>query len=944
MTRLGIAPRATNVVVSLRIAGTLLLASLFIPALARADTTIDFEQYSPGTVITNQYADAGGPGQGVVFGPLPGGTPSEGLKPVIRQPAAGQPQSGTRVADIATCVGCEFFTPRTTGTFSQPRSQVLVYVGLLGAAGSCTNANPDAPDCAVVSLRGFDANGSQVAASSVLVNQGAGIHTLLSISTASATIVGFEISGRPTIDASKQIAIDDLTFGTPPPPTPDFTLNPSITFASIEQGGSVNVPITIGRLGGSTGGVSLSAPVLPAGVAASFSPNPAPGTQSVLTLSANPVAQTGFGAVTVTGTPQTPSAGTTSRSFNFTLIVRPACPHVSTAQALVDKLADGFKCIFIAGAIDLTEVLERPVTGPEEILGAPRAIISVPDGVTLMSNRSPTHRGGVLFLSHRVFDPDHPERDKRNMLHLGWNTRVTGLRLQGYNQYDRKDRKDQTSAIQIFTGGVRIDNNEFYGWPNAGVRVSETTLATSPRVIENFFHNNVQCNRGYGVTHNAGGFSRMRGNLFNYNRHDVAGHGDPGDGYIAEFNFSLTSGPKCDPGDTFQHYNQHYDMHGDGLRPGSGIAGSFMRIRHNTIRGAQQYYQVKRRPAFWLRGTPQGNAHFIDNVVHTPWSIGGAGAVRVTGADAGDLRDRGKLVVRDTRCFDTAHQLAVGDFNGDGRDDVFQALGTHWVYSPSGQREWFFLHDSPKLLGGLGIGDFDGDGRSDVFTQHAGRWYVSDGGTGNPRPLPAGSNIDIDRYRFADFDGDGRTDVFRANGSRFFISSAGATAWQPLATSGFKLEDLRFGDFNGDGKTDGFSFANNQWSVSFGATTRWTRINGKLASSLGNLVFADFNGDGKTDIARTGSRNWEVSLGGATPWRVLQYRRSEPLSQGTLFGDFNGDRQDDALRHGVQSSSRPLPILCGIGSGNPKFRSFERFLLSSAGERPPVTWSWFDMR
>ena len=54
-----------------------------------------------------------------------------------------------------------------------------------------------------------------------------------------------------------------------------------------------------------------------------------------------------------------------------------------------------------------------------------------------------------------------------------------------------------------------------------------------------------------------------------------------------------------------QHYNQHYDMHG--LKGGDGgTAGTFMEIRRNTIRGAQSYYQVKRRPAFWLRGHAAG--------------------------------------------------------------------------------------------------------------------------------------------------------------------------------------------------------------------------------------------------------------------------------------------------------------------------------------------------
>jgi hypothetical protein len=95
---------------------------------AGADASIDFEQFEVGTILTNQYADAGGKGNGVVFGPLPGGA-GDGLRPVVRTRTTQEARSGRNVADIATCVGCEFFTPRTTGTFAVPRSKLSVYVG-----------------------------------------------------------------------------------------------------------------------------------------------------------------------------------------------------------------------------------------------------------------------------------------------------------------------------------------------------------------------------------------------------------------------------------------------------------------------------------------------------------------------------------------------------------------------------------------------------------------------------------------------------------------------------------------------------------------------------------------------------------------------------------------------------------------------------------------------
>jgi hypothetical protein len=368
-----------------------------------------------------------------------------------------------------------------------------------------------------------------------------------------------------------------------------------------------------------------------------------------------------------------------------------------------------------------------------------------------------------------------------------------------------------------------------------------------------------------------------------------------------------------------------------------------MEIRRNTIRGAQEYYVFYNRPAFWLRGTPQDKAIFAANAVHSSDSTGRRGAVRSTVAAFELIRQR-KLVISGNRlCFDTAGELAVGDFNGDGRDDVFQSVGTLWVYSPSGSREWNVLNDSTVRLASLGLGDFDGDGKTDVFTQSGDQWLVSSGGTGAPTPLPAGSNIPIRGYRFGDFDGDRKTDVFRANGSQWFYSSGGATSWRPLAVSRLGVGDLRFGDFDGDGATDVFSLANGQWSVSYGGSSAWRRLNARLSSNLGSLVFADFNGDHKTDVARASGGNWQVSWGGATGWQVLQYRRSESLSAGMLFGDFNGDGKDDVLQHGVRASV-PQPACWALRSTDPRLVSLDRFRLSPAGGQPFGVWSTAEMR
>lgn len=603
--------------------------------------------------------------------------------------------------------------------------------------------------------------------------------------------------------------------------------------------------------------------------------------------------------------------------YSLNVGIHRRCTQVSNRQQLLDALAAGSKCIFVAdtASIDLAQVRHD----------RPGATVYVPEGVTLESDRSPTAQGGLLYMSRSL-------SGHRPMLKLAANTRITGLRLRGFDLFDTNDRQDGTDAILISgVEGVLVDNDEIYGWPNAGVEVSGAPngVRTAARIhiTESFIHNNVQCGAGYGVVVGGSGFALIDRNVFNYDRHDVADDGRPDTGYIAESNFVLTSGPTCN-----DHYNQHFDMHGTGggsLHAG-GTAGRYVAIRDNTIRGDQAYGFLGHlnRPAFQLRGAPVDSARFIDNAVaHSDEDS----AVRVDGADRNDLKSKGKLVV-DGNAYgvNTAKELVVGDFNGDGHADVFQATGAVWVYSPSGRGAWRILNTSRLRLGRLGLGDFNGDGRTDVFAQDGTRWLVSYGGTSAWQSLPAGSNISIKYYRFGDFDGDGKTDVFRANGSYFYILSGGATGWQQLAKSALKLDKLRFGDFNGDGKTDVFSLANGHWSVSYGGVSHWQRINELLSPTLAGLVFADFDGDGRTDIARSHDGRWEVSYGGATGWRPLD-RFVQPGFFAMLFGDFNGDKRADVLQYGV------------AGSVANAFTSLSRFKLSSAGARSLVVWSMQDM-
>ena len=873
------------------------------PAAASADATISFDDLAAGTAVTNQYASSGGPSGGVVFGPLPGGAGDSLARPLIAS-APTQAVSGTQVAriDCPTCNEGLGFVPDTTGTFPVARSQVSVYAGDLGSPVTACVLNHPTQGCASVTLTAFDSNGQPVGTpATAQVRQGQPF-VQLSVSTPSPQIVGFEIKAS-SADSNKQIAIDNLAFDTTAtPPAPDFTLTPQTAALTLAHGQSAADLITIGRLGGSTGGIALDAIGLPAGVHAQFSPDPA-SSQSVLTLTVDATAPLTAGpsaTVTVVGTPLSAAAGSAPRSLRVNIQVESVCDDVITGQDLIDALQARCKRIVVddRAKIDVTQLDGNPTS-------TPTAILHIPNGVTLESDRSPSAQGGELYMSGSV-------DGQTSMLEPGSDTRIHGLRLFGYDGLDTTPHGDRTAGVNIHdVARVLVDDNELSGWPGAGIGVGPVQntpgTARSIRITNNFIHNNVQCGFGYGVAIGTRGFAFIDRNVFNYDRHDVADDGAVGSGYVATLNFVLTSGPTCGG-----HYNQHFDMHGTGGGSShvGGTAGSYVEIRSNTIRGDQTYGFLGHltRPAFDLRGTPFNEAIFADNVVaHS----GEGSAIRIEGTTSYVLKLFHKLSVSgNSYGVNTAKDLAAGDFDGDGRADVFQANGTAWYYSPAGSGIWRFLNASTLRLNRLAFGDFNGDGRTDVLTQRGARWLVSYGGDGTWRALPAGSNIPIADYRFGDFNGDGKTDVFRANGSHFYVSYGAATSWTPLAASHLKIGALRVCDFNGDGRSDVFSLANHQWSVSYGGVGPWRRLNRELSSDLGELAFADFDGDGRCDVARAHGRSFQISWGGTSPWQTEPTQFPESFS-GTLLANFEGGRRQDILQFAYRGS--PL----------------DRFLLSS---------------
>jgi hypothetical protein len=528
----------------------------------------------------------------------------------------------------------------------------------------------------------------------------------------------------------------------------------------------------------------------------------------------------------------------------------------------------------------------------------------VPAGVTIRGDRRGTNLGPEL--KFRSF----PERN--GLIDIaGDHVRVTGLRLQGPST--TKDEYPGTGGIAIHDADFEsalIDHNEMWGWTHAAVRVisvhpydetpCDDIVPDRPRnvqVVRNFIHHNIRGGLGYGVTMYPNGFATIAGNTFVYNRHAIAADGHGLSGYRALYNLVTSAAPGYGVLGGHEH---DFDMHGTewGSAHNGGHAGNDVEIVRNTFLGTNRYNYV-------LRGIPCGLHRFNSNIVRR--SAGGAVEwFEYTPSPPGFMwlsppsRRPVWLQVSSNR-FDSADptdHLGVGDFDGDGVDDLFLATGTAWYYASGGQAEWRLRGTRPETMGSLVFGDVDGDGRTDVLIRQGTDWLVSWAGASKAEKINERDG-NIGDFAVHDFNGDGRADMLYTDGSSWFISY-GCTSpfgvYEPGQSA--RVQNLRFGDFNRDAKTDVLVVTGGYWMVRYGGKPGLSILRPALSASASGLVVADFNGDGRADVATSqpvgGLWIWAAAYNGTEEWSPLRSATFR-LSDAAAIGSFDGTAGADVL-------------------------------------------------
>ena len=226
--------------------------------------------------------------------------------------------------------------------------------------------------------------------------------------------------------------------------------------------------------------------------------------------------------------------------------------------------------------------------------------------------------------------------------------------------------------------------------------------------------------------------------------------------------------------------------------------------------------------------------------------------------------------------------VAVGDFNGDGRQDLAVLL----VPYPDPNTVSILLGDGTGNFGaptnfGVGegdprsvaVGDFNGDGRQDlavVLNLSDNVSILLGDGTGN---FGAPTNFGVGRFPYSvavgDFNGDGNQDLAVANVDSDNVSillGDGAGNFSALTnfTVAYGPTSVAVGDFNGDGEQDlaVAKYFPYDVSILFGDGTGDFSGPTNFATGAGPDLVAvgDFNGDGKQDLVTANFYSYTVSI------------------------------------------------------------------------------------
>jgi hypothetical protein len=256
----------------------------------------------------------------------------------------------------------------------------------------------------------------------------------------------------------------------------------------------------------------------------------------------------------------------------------------------------------------------------------------------------------------------------------------------------------------------------------------------------------------------------------------------------------------------------------------------------------------------------------------------------------------------------------VGDFNGDGKDEVAMFVRGQWLIDLNGNGRW----DTGDLWARLGsgfdrpvVGDWDGDGKDDIGI-FGPEWIRDPAAILRDPGLPDPEN----RQRVGRKNTPPREEE-ATSGRRFLRKHEQAKMRVDVVDHVFRYgqgEDIPLaGDWNGDGIDAIAVFSSGRWKLDSNGDGRWSEGDEEIEfGQAGDIpIIGDWNGDGIDDIAVVRGDLWIIDTDGdrrltAADIQIVIPRGGEEMP---IAGDWDGDGRTEPGYYQPSRRSSETPDL-----------------------------------
>jgi len=400
--------------------------------------------------------------------------------------------------------------------------------------------------------------------------------------------------------------------------------------------------------------------------------------------------------------------------------------------------------------------------------------IKIPDGVTLASGRGRNGSQGALIFSNQLLETDY--LFDYPAISVGNDVQITGLRLRGPDSTSSSTNygKQAAGIKQENKKNLEVHNCEIYNWYVYGIFIIESDDAY---IHHNYIHNNQNPGIGYGICNRNKTDTIISYNIFNRNRHDIAGikntNMEP-PSYTAQSNLVGPDG-----------YSHRFDMHGCGYTDLWGCPDMYTKddsspenLAGETINILNNYFLPMNYPTRYsvvIRGIPRDMANIIGNYFPNDYMNAPDYPVHQT-------LMWGEPVNSECKPIDTSYEWNLATGAG-GRDPLSNG---DCYYVGKLQLEPNHINLVGNVVGHpIYIRQINWNAQSSTQI-----WNVVG-------PEIKFTSTDVASFAYGDFNNDGRTDILCQN----YISWSGLTEWE-LKTENYTINTNHKKDFNGDGLED----------------------------------------------------------------------------------------------------------------------------------------------